>query len=130
MSRTFLTRVGAAALSALSTLAPPSAKAATRAEHTVSWYVAHAAERDAILRRCNDDRSLDGNGDCQNATAASAQTAVPGWAGPDAFATANSPEVYRKNNALRAMTLSACNTNLPPPAAWCRAARQAQSEIH
>lgn len=118
------------AFAAVALVAPPSARAASRAEHTVGWYVAHAAEREAILRRCNDDRSLDQNGDCQNATAASAQTAAPGWNGPDAFAAWNSPALYRQNGAARAMVLGGCTTNRPPPAAWCRAARQAQSEIH
>lgn len=127
MSRIFLARVGAGALFALCTLAAPSAKAATRAEHTVSWYAAHPVTRNAILRRCNDDRSLDSNGDCQNATAA-ARTF--GTAVPDDSAFNHSVDTYRKNDVLRRMTLGMCTTNPPPPAAWCQAARQAQSEAH
>ena len=127
MSRTFLAYVGAGALSALAVLAAPSAKAATRAEHTVRWYAVHPAERDALLRRCNDDRSLDSNGDCQNATAG-ARTFDRDDAGDSAFN--HSVEMYRQNDPVRRMTLALCARAPKSKDSWCQAARQAQSEIH
>jgi len=127
MSRILVACVGAGALSVLSVLATLSAHATQRAEHTVSWYAAHPAVRDTLLRRCNDDRSLDSNGDCQNATAAARTFSN---AVPDDSAFNHSVGTYRQNDVLRRMMLGMCTTNPPPPAAWCQAARQAQSEVH
>ena len=106
-------------------LATNAAQAAAPAKHPVSWYVDHPAERQSVLRMCDNDHALDGSGDCRNATTAAAKT-VPGTS-TDAFAANEDPAFYRANGPERAMVLAACGTNRPPPASWCQAARAAQS---
>ncbi len=107
----------------------PAGAAPTPADHPVSWYVAHPADRQNVLRTCNDDRSLDNNGDCRNATAAAAKSASYNLEGQDAFAAEATVTPYRVNGALRTMVLSACKTNRPPPKTWCEAAGEAQNEL-
>jgi hypothetical protein len=108
----------------------PLRAAPTPADHTVGWYVANPLVRQSVLQRCDNDRSLDGNGDCRNATAAAAKAAPDGnLNGQDAFAAENSVTPYLANGALRGMVLGACATNQPPPVSWCKAAKEAQSEL-
>ncbi len=106
-----------------------AAIAAPKANHTVSWYGSHPTERNAVLKECNDDRSLDPSPDCKNATAAAAAAGFKGTtAGQgDAFAQNEDPNYYRKDPMSRDLILSACTTNRPPPASWCKAAQEAKS---
>ena len=106
----------------------PARAASQRAEHSVSWYAVHPTVRQNILHQCDDDRSLDNNGDCRNATAAAAQTATDGSVnGHDAFAANNTVAAYKANGpaagdgACRLQVKSASARGLVP----CRSASRA-----
>jgi hypothetical protein len=51
--------------------------------HDIPWYVAHPAERKALLRRCHADAALSITFNCQNAQAASATEMMDGPAPRD-----------------------------------------------
>lgn len=125
--------VAAIALLAAVTVTPVAGQAVTRAEHTVGWYKAHASQREAVLRRCENDRSFDANGDCRNATAAAAGTWGQG-SQPDINVKKNgdsfddSVAAFRADGFRRGMALGLCSTNRPPPAQVCANARAAQAQ--
>lgn len=125
--------VVAIALVAVIAVVPAPAQTVTRAEHTVGWYKAHVAQREAVLRRCENDRSFDANGDCRNATAAAASTWGQG-SQPDINVQKNgdsfddSVAAFRADGFRRGMALGLCSTNRPPPAQVCANARAAQAQ--
>jgi Na+-transporting methylmalonyl-CoA/oxaloacetate decarboxylase gamma subunit len=99
-----------------------------RAEHGVSWYVSHPVDRENVLQKCNDDHSLDSNGDCRNATAAAARSVGTGKTNDDALDSdpAYSVAALKANEPMRKMVLGFCKGNQAPPASVCRNAREAQ----
>jgi hypothetical protein len=102
--------------------------ASPRAEHTISWYVAHPDDRENVLQKCNDDRSLDSNGDCRNATAA-AERSTASSSDSNTDSSIYSVSSLKANGPVRGMVLGLCKSNRPPPASACQNARQAQSEV-
>ena len=118
--------VGLAAL--LAATATP-AFAVERAQHTVEWYRTHQAERESVLRTCQNDHSYDDSADCRNATSA-AHAALA-----DRLGTTNKgdpeedPAYYEHDAGMIAMVLAGCARNMAPPS-WCKAARIAQANLH
>jgi hypothetical protein len=113
---------------AIGSISPAKADS-PRAEHTVSWYVAHPADRENVIRKCGDDPSLDGNGDCRNATAAAARSTASSSDDDLASDSMYSIPILKANGPLRGIVLGLCKSSRPPSASVCQNARQAQSEV-
>ena len=115
-------------LAALLALASGAAFALSPAVHTVDWFRTHQTEREATLKTCQNDHSLDNQAECRNALSG-AHAALA-----DSFATKqlNEPEAdpayYGHDGPLIAMTLAACARNGAPPS-WCDAARTASTNL-
>jgi hypothetical protein len=82
------------------------------AKHDISWYVAHAGERNTTLRWCHGDASHADIYDCQNAEAAAAGTMFQDKGNNNA-ADMNSPAYWAANPVARAGTLRACIRRQP-----------------
>jgi hypothetical protein len=101
-----------------------------RAQHTVDWYHTHQAERESVLKMCQNDHSYDNSADCRNATSAAhaavadSLTSRTGKPDPEA-----DPAYYGHDGPMIAMTLAMCSRNRAPPS-WCDAARIASANLH
>jgi hypothetical protein len=123
-----LTAVRLAKLAVLLTLGTSPAFALTPAVHTVDWYRTHQTEREAELKACQNDHSLDDDAECRNALSGDHAALA------DSFVTAPSkepeadPAFYGRNGPLIAMTLSMCARNAAPQS-WCAAAQTASANL-
>ncbi len=68
---------------ALLAVAATPAFALERAQHTVDWYQTHQAERESVLKMCQNDHSYDNSADCRNATSAMHGALADSLAKPD-----------------------------------------------
>lgn len=97
-------------------LARPSAQAA---EHTVSWYLNNASERNRVTGECENDRTFENYPDCRNASVAEKQASIS-----KVFVPGNSstkPSFYA-DKRQRAIQLALCKIAHGPPSADCVAA--------
>lgn len=99
--------------------------ALTPAVHTVDWYRTHQTEREAELKACQNDHSLDNQAECRNALSGAHAALADSFAAsmPTKEPEAD-PAYYGHDAGMIAMTLSMCSRHEAPPS-WCKAAQTA-----
>ena len=113
--------VGVVALLAATT---SPAFALERAQHTVDWYQTHQAERESVLKMCQNDHSYDNAADCRNATSAMHGALADSFARSTVPDPEANPAYYAHNARRAAMTLALC-AHHAAPVSWCEAAQTA-----
>ena len=99
-----------------------------RAQHTVDWYQTHQAERESVLKMCQNDHSYDNSADCRNATSAAHGAVAESLAKAEKSDPEADPAYYGHDAGVIAMTLSMCSHSAVP-ASWCQAARIASANL-
>ena len=101
-----------------------------RAQHTVDWYQTHQAERESVLKACQNDHTYDNAADCRNATSAAHGAVADRLSSSIVKSDPEAdPAYYGHDAGMIAMTLSMCAHNMGIPS-WCEAARIAEGRLH
>jgi len=117
-----------AGISALLALVSGAAFALSPAVHTVDWFRTHQAEREAELKACQNDHSLDNQAECRNALSGAHAALADSFLASQPNEPEADPAYYEHDAGLIAMTLAACDRNGAPPS-WCAAARTASANL-
>lgn len=94
------------------------------AQHTVEWYRTHQHEREAILRTCQNDHSMDNEAECRNALSGAHAALADSLATTPGKDPEADPAYYEHDAGIIAMTLAMCSRHEAPPS-WCTAAQTA-----
>ncbi len=113
-----------AGLAAVLALSTSPAFAVQPARHTVQWYRGHQHEREAMIRTCQNDHSMDNAADCRNALSGAHAALADSLATTPGKDPEADPAYYGHDAGMIAMTLAMCSRHEAPPS-WCTAAQTA-----
>jgi hypothetical protein len=117
-----------ARLTAVLALSASPVFAVEPARHTVEWYRGHQSAREAVLRTCQNDHSMDNQAECRNALSGAHAALADSLATTQKADPEADPAYYGHDGPLIAMTLAICARN-GAPQSWCAAARTASANL-